>query len=61
MAAAARRSILFVRNLGDRSALGREQQTGDRSRVLQRGAGDLRQVNHAGLHEVFVKSPEATL
>src|ERR1051325_9441341 len=47
-------SFLFLlRHFGD-EAFGREQQTGDRSRVLQRSTGDLLRINHASFPEVFV-------
>ena len=45
--------LFLLRNFGDQ-AFGRQQQTGDGSRVLQRGAGDLLRVHHAGFDEVFV-------
>src|SRR5687767_2325893 len=48
----ARRSFLLLRNLGDH-ALGRQQEAGNRSRVLQRGARDLRRINNARLDEVL--------
>jgi hypothetical protein len=48
-----RSRILLLRQLGDH-ALGREQQPGDRGRVLQRRAGDLGRVDDAGLDEVLV-------
>ena len=47
------RRLFLLRHLGD-EAFGGEQQAGDRRRVLQRGAGDLRRVDDAGLDEVFV-------
>src|SRR6185436_11283382 len=48
------RSFLFLlRNLGD-EAFGRQQQASNRGGVLQRGAGDLFRVHHAGLDEVLV-------
>jgi hypothetical protein len=47
------RSRLFLLGqLGDH-ALGGEQQTRDGAGVLERGAGDLFRVHHAGFHEVF--------
>src|SRR5277367_2295193 len=49
----ASRRFLLLRDLGDH-ALGREQEPGDRRRVLQRRAGDLGRVDDAGLHEVLV-------
>src|SRR5690606_943364 len=41
------------RQLGDRR-FGGDQQTGDRGRILQRGAHDLSRVDHTGLDEVFI-------
>jgi hypothetical protein len=38
----------------DDRRFGGDQQAGDRSRILQRGAHDLGRVDHAGLHQVFV-------
>jgi len=52
-AVACRGRLFLLRNLGDET-FSREQQTGDGRRILQRGAGDLLGINHAGLHEVFV-------
>ena len=46
-------AILLLRQLGDH-ALGGQKQTGDRSGVLQRAAGNLGRIQHANLHEVFV-------
>src|SRR5258705_4393 len=51
VAAAAR--LFFLGDFGD-EAFGGQEQSGNRSRVLERGAGDLFRVNHAGLHEVFI-------
>ena len=52
--ATAWRSWLFLlRNFGD-EAFGGQEQTGNRGRILQRGAGDLLGINHTGLDEVFV-------
>ena len=45
--------LVLLRQLGD-DALGREEQAGDGSRVLQRAAGHLGRVDDAGLDEVLV-------
>src|ERR1700690_3718628 len=45
--------VLLLRDLGDH-ALCREQEPGDRRRVLQGRARDLGRVDNAGLHEVLV-------
>src|SRR6267142_4382215 len=44
---------LLLGNLGDKS-LGREQETGDRRRVLQRRAGHLGRIHDSGFEQVFV-------
>ena len=46
-------STLLIGLIGN-DALGREHQTGNRSRVLKRGTRDLRRVDDACLDEVFV-------
>src|ERR1035437_3095158 len=48
-----RRGLFFFRRVGDET-FGREQQSRDGRRVLQRRARDFLRVNHAGLYEVFV-------
>ena len=53
MTAAARSWFLLLRNFGDQ-ALGGQQQTGNRGRILQGGAGDLFRIDDASLHEVLV-------
>src|SRR5688500_2688408 len=53
-AARHRRGRLVCLPLHDH-ALGREQEARDRCRVLQRGAGDLGRVDHAGLDQVLVR------
>ena len=45
--------FFLLGQLGDQR-FGGEQQAGDGRGVLQRGAGDLRRIDDAGLHEVFV-------
>src|SRR5207249_11917369 len=45
--------LLLFRDLGHET-FGRQEQTGDGSRVLERGAGDLLRVHHAGFDEVFI-------
>src|SRR5262249_15129089 len=45
--------LLLLRDFGDET-FGRQQEAGDRSCVLQRGAGDLLGIHHAGFDEVFV-------
>src|SRR4029453_13130394 len=47
------RRLFLLRLLGD-EGLGGEHEARDRRRVLQRGANDLRRVDHAGLDEVLV-------
>ena len=51
--AAHRHRGLLLRQFGDHR-LGGDQQTGDRGRVLQRGAHDLRRVDDAGLDHVDI-------
>src|SRR5215467_5594858 len=46
--AAARRSFLFFRNVGDQR-FGGQHQSSDRSRVLKGSAGHLGRIDHAGL------------
>src|SRR5579871_114701 len=53
MAAGARRSFLLFRNLRDQG-FGGEHEAGNRSGILQRGADDLRRVEHAGLDQILV-------
>src|SRR5262252_6414358 len=48
-----RRSFLLFRNLRDQG-FGGEHQGRDRASILQRGAYDLRRVEHTGLDQIFV-------
>src|SRR5438128_12172065 len=52
-AMAGRNLFLLLRYLGD-EAFGGQQQAGDGSRVLERGASDFLGVHHTGFDEVFV-------
>src|ERR1043166_2934348 len=45
--------LFLLRHLGD-EAFGGQEQTGNRGRVLQRGAGDLFRINYAGFDQVFI-------
>ena len=58
--AAARSRFFLVRDFGDQ-AFGREQQTSDGRRVLQRAAGDLLRVHHARALTRSSYSPVAAL
>src|SRR2546423_4386786 len=51
--AAARSWFFLLRNFGD-EAFGRQQQTCNRGRVLQRRASDLLGIDYTSLHQVFV-------
>src|SRR3954471_7672126 len=54
-AAAAASSLLLLHLLGDHR-LGGEEKSGYARRVLQRGAGDLRRVDHPRRHQLFILS-----
>src|SRR6266550_6684951 len=51
-AVARRRGLFLLRNLGDETFRGQEQAC-DGCGILERGAGDLLRIHHAGFHEVF--------
>src|SRR6266487_511068 len=51
-AMARRRRLFLLRNLGDETLRGQEQAR-DGCGILERGAGDLFRIHHAGFHEVF--------
>ena len=53
--AVSHRRVLLAMNLRN-DGLGRQHEAGDRRGMLKRGPNDFRRIDHAGLHQVFVRT-----